>query len=55
VRTRFVPLSAVLLLAAVLAPLPLPAEVPDSDVRESEPPDFNSHFKMLEYGSRKQW
>lgn len=54
-RTRFVPLSAVLLLAAVLAPLPLPAEVPDSDVRESEPPDFNSHFKMLEYGSRKQW
>ncbi len=46
--------GAVLLTAAFPLPRVL-AEVPDADVRETDLPGVNTHFKMPEYSSRQQW
>jgi dienelactone hydrolase len=45
------------LVAAVIAAVPrsAPAEVPESDVRNTETADYKTHFKMPDYTSRKQW
>jgi len=55
VSARIVLLSGAVVLAAALTPPRLAAAVPDSDVRDAEPPGYNTHFKMPEYGSRKEW
>jgi dienelactone hydrolase len=41
--------------AAAIAVLRLPAAVPESDVRDAEPADYKTHFKMPDYKSRKEW
>jgi len=55
VSTRTVLLSGAVLLTAAFTTPGLPAAVPDSDVRDTELPGVNSHFKMPEYASRKEW
>jgi len=43
------------LLIAMFGAQPISAAVPDSDVRETELPNYKTHFKMAEYKTRKQW
>lgn len=53
--TRTTLLSHTFLMVAALTPAVMPAAVPASDVRDTELADYNTHFKMPEYASRKQW
>ena len=43
------------LLAVALAPSRMPAAVAPSDSRDTDLPDYKTHFKMPEYKSRKEW
>jgi len=51
---RALPLGAFLLSAGLTMPL-ASAAVPESDARNTELPDYKTHFKMPEYKSRKEW
>ena len=54
-RSRGLITQGLVSLVIALVPLSTPAAVPESDIRNAETPDFKTHFKMPDYGSRKQW